>query len=377
MAHTILVDGSPLSRPWAGTGIQRYTVNLLREIAKIAAVEDAPQFRVLVPSLEDCDLNGWNGQHGFDVAVRPWMRFYHAWKYGLVNSLALGSEDALFMPAPVSVYLKPKRLAVMVHDVIPLLFPERYRSPIFRHTYTSSMSKADLILTNSERSKADMVSRFGVPSDKVVVAYLGYERDIFRPGPADTAESREMRRRIGINRPYILHVGGGDPRKNLVRLVRAYEATITRRKDLDFQLVLGGSPGWGSEPLLQLVQKASLQGNVILAGRVPDRELPHLYRGAMCFAMPSLYEGFGLPALEAMACGIPLMISSQSSLPEVVGPAALYFDPEGVEEMSAAMERLLTDSAMRNQLVLQGLERARQFSWAECARITLAALKKL
>jgi glycosyltransferase involved in cell wall biosynthesis len=377
MAQTILVDGNSLSRPWAGTGIHRYTVSLLREFAQIATGESAPHFRIFVPSLTGCELDGWSRQSGFDVTVRPWMRFYRAWKYGLANSLAVGAQGVLFEPAPVSIYVKPKRLAVTVHDVIPLLFPERYRSPIFRHTYTSSLRKADLILTDSECSKADMVSRFGVPAHKVVVAYLGYERDAFRPGPADTPEGREMRRRIGINRPYILHVGGGDPRKNLVRLVRAYEATITRRKDLDFQLVLGGSPGWGSEPLLQLVRKPSLRGNVILAGRVADCDLPQLYRGAACFAMPSLYEGFGLPALEAMACGTPMMISNGSSLPEVGGEAALYFDPESVDEMAQAMERVLTDSALREEMSRKGLERAQQFSWGACARTTLAALQSL
>ena len=376
MAQTILIDGNPLSRPWAGTGIQRYTVNLLREIAKIAVV-GTPQFRVFVPSRTDCQLNGWNQQSGFDVAVRPWMRFYHAWKYGLVNSLALGSEDALFVPAPVSVYFKPKRLAVTVHDVIPLLFPERYRSPIFRHTYTSSLRKADLIFTDSECAKADMVSRFEVPPDRVVVACLGYDRDAFQPGPPNMVESQKMRCRMGINQPYMLHVGGGDPRKNLVRLVRAYEATVTRRKDLDFQLVLAGSPGWGSEPLLQLIQKPSLQGRVILAGRVPDRYLPDLYRGAACLAMPSLYEGFGLPALEAMACGTPVMISNSSSLPEVGGDAALYFDPESVDEMSQTMERILPDSTLRQELSRKGLEQAKRFSWEACARTTLAALKSL
>jgi glycosyltransferase involved in cell wall biosynthesis len=380
MAQTILFDGYVLGRGYAGTGMHRYAVNLIHAIEKITASEDGPAFRIFLPSLSDGAGNGWRQRPGFELVGQPLMRFHRAWKYGLVNTLALGAGDAVFAPTPISVYLKPRRLAVTVHDVVPLLFPERYQSLMgraLRHACTSSMRKADLILTVSEHSKSDMVSRFAVAPEKIVVAYEGFDRDAFRPGPVDTPASREMLSRLGITRPYVLHVGRGDPRKNLVRLVEAYEALTARRKDLDFQLVLGGSLGWGHGPLTELVRKASLQGKVAVPGPVPDRDLPMLYRSAACFAMPSLYEGFGLPVLEAMACGTPVMISNTSSLPEVGGDAATYFHPESVDEMSQAMERVLTDSALRDEMSKKGLERARQFSWEACARTTLAALKNL
>ena len=378
MAQTIFFDGYVLDRRHAGTGIHRYAVNLLRELEKITVGAEEPEFQIGVPPGAQPQFNGWAHRPGFRISTRRLMRFHRAWKYGLVNSLNFQMRNGtVFEPIPVAVYFKPRRLAVTIHDVAPLLFPEQYKSKIFLHTYTSSMSKADLIFTVSEHSKADMVSRFGVPADKIVVGYEGFDRDMFQPGPVDTSESREMLRRLGITRPYVLHVGRGDPRKNLVRLVQAYEALTARRKDLDFQLVLGGSLGWGYKPLLELVRKASLQGRVIVTGPVPDRELPMLYRAAACFATPSLYEGFGLPVLEAMACGTPVMISGSSSLPEVGGDAAIYFDPESVDEMSQVMERLLTDSGLREEMTTKGLERAPQFSWERCARVTLAALKNL
>ena len=377
----ILFDGYALARSYAGTGIHRYAVSLLTAIEKITAAGGGPEFRILLPSLADAEPNAWKPRRGFELRAQPLMRFHRAWKYGLVNSLALArGNDAVLAPTPISVYLKPKRLAVTIHDVVPPLFPERYRSFMGRvlvHAYTSSMRKANLIFTDSECAKTDMASRFGVPAGKIVVAYLGFDPDKFHANPIGETRTPQILSRYGVNRPYVLHVGRGDPRKNLVRLVQAYESLITRRKDLNFQLVLGGSQGWGSEPLVELARKPSLQGKLILTGPVPDSDLPALYRSAACFAMPSLYEGFGLPVLEAMACGTPVMISNSSSLPEVGGDAALYFDPESVDEMAAAMERLLTDSSLREQMVKKGLERARQFSWEACARTTLAALKSL
>src|ERR1700722_16215309 len=128
MAQTILFDGYVLSRKYAGTGLHRYAVNLLHEIKKITAAEGGPGFRVFLPSLADGVGNGWKQRPGFRLAPRPLMRFHRAWKYGLVNSLAIGAGDALFAPTPISVYLKPRRLAVTVHDVVPLLAPERYQS---------------------------------------------------------------------------------------------------------------------------------------------------------------------------------------------------------------------------------------------------------
>jgi glycosyltransferase involved in cell wall biosynthesis len=382
MGQRILLDGFVLRKSFRGTGINRYLINLLREFEKTAAVEEDSDFQVLVPSLRECGLDGRRKQPGgFAVASHPFMRFHRVWKYGLVNSVMVrAGARTVFVPIPVSVYLKPRRLAITVHDIIPLVFPEQHRSiqgTVFLHTYTSSMRRADLILTDSACSKADMVSRFGVPEKKITVAYLGFDAQLFRPDPAESSVASYSLGQYGITKPYLLHVGRAEPRKNLVKLVEAYDHLTSRRKDLDVQLVLSGPLGWGYEPLLQSLKKPSLQRRVILTGRVPDHELAVLYRSAACFVMPSLYEGFGLPALEAMASGTPLVSSNRSSLPEVAGEAALYFDPESVEEMSAAMERLLTDRELRARLVATGLKRACQFSWQQCAHTTLAALRSL
>jgi alpha-1,3-rhamnosyl/mannosyltransferase len=286
----------------------------------------------------------------------------------------------LFLPFPYPIYYKAVPLAIMVHDVIPLLAGigrRSFRAIFFRQAYSSSLRRADLILTNSEHSKADMVSVCGIAPERILVAYLGFDPDIYQPSLTDARQRAQILIRYGIDAPYILWVGKMEPRKNLVGLVQAYGLLLKHRKDLALQLVLCGGQNWGCENLNHLLREPVYRGQVIRTGVVPNSDLSVLYQSAVGFAMPSLYEGFGLPTLEAMASGVPVISSNRSSLPEIAGNAALYFDPESVEEMSMAMERLLTDAALRQQLVARGRERVKHFSWEACARATLAALRSL
>ena len=288
--------------------------------------------------------------------------------------------DVLFLPFPYPIYYKAVRMAIMVHDVIPLLPAFRHHSPraiLFRQSYSLSLRRADLVLTNSEHSKADMVSLCGIPPEKIRAIHLGFDTDICQSPLPDPREEARVLGRYGIDAPYILWVGKMEPRKNLLGLVQAFTLLLQRRKDLALRLVLCGGQNWGCEDLNRLLRKPAYRGRVIRTGVVPNSDLSVLYRGAVGFAIPSLYEGFGLPTLEAMASGAPIMSSNRSSLPEIAGDAALFFDPDSVEEMSMAMERLITDTALRQQLVGRGRERVKQFTWEACARATLAALRSL
>jgi glycosyltransferase involved in cell wall biosynthesis len=381
MARSICVDGLFLHPHHHNVGITRYLLNLLRGMERLERDGDRFQISVLVPPVAAANGCGLIQRPGFELVPLFAMRLRRFWRLGLLMAATRRVRaDVLFLPSPVPIYAKPMCLAVTVHDVIPLVFPDEYRSfygRFLQYSYLSSLRKADLIFTDSEYSKTDLVSNCGIRGDRIVVAYLGFDADLFKALPPNLSEQREVLGRYGIEQPYLLHVGSLEPRKNLVRLLQAYRVLIDRRRDFSLQLVLCGRTSASSNEILRAIRAPGRPRRVIVTGAVPDRDLAVLYGVATACAMPSLYEGFGLPLVEAMASGVPVMSSNASCLPEIAGDAALYFDPESVEEMSECMERLLSDSALRDALVARGLERTRRFSWEGCARKTLAALKSL
>lgn len=380
MARNIYVDGLFLTRRYSWCGINRYLVNLLRSMVTIDHLPDDFKLEVLVPSLSEVEGFEPGDHEGFELVSCPAMRLRKLWRFGVFLGMTKALRaDALFLPSPAPVQYKPFRLAVTVHDVIPVLFPDKFRSlggRLLRRSVASSLSKADLIFTDSEYSKSDILSSCAIPPARIVVTHLGFDSTLFNPAPIDLTHKQEVLSRLGIKQPYLLHVGAIEPRKNLARLVRAYRL-LASRDHCDFQLVLCGRLGWGYQELLDLIKVPELQGRIVRTGAVPDRELAVLYKGAVGCVMPSLYEGFGLPLLEAMASGVPVITSDRSCLPEIAGDAAVYFNPESVEEMSDAMERVLSDSALRHGMIDRGLKRAQLFSWEDCARKTLAALREL
>ena len=217
----------------------------------------------------------------------------------------------------------------------------------------------------SQATKDDLVAHYGVPKEKIPVVYHGVEPR-FRPTPDPAVPAR-----YGLPSRYFLYLGTLQPRKNLERLLQAY-AQLSGDVPA---LVLAGAKGWYFERIAAAIAALGLGERVFLPGYVPDEDVPALLTGALALVFPSLYEGFGLPVLEAMACGTPVVTANTSSLPEVVGEAGLLVDPLRVDEIAAAMQRLLADEALRAELSRRGLERAGLFSWDRCARETLAVLE--
>jgi len=228
------------------------------------------------------------------------------------------------------------------------------------------------IITVSENSKSEIIKYLNVSEEKISVIYGGYA-DIFKL-ESDDRLSSDVKRKYNITGNYLLYVGTLEPRKNLLGLIRAYAQS--RAKD-DFILVLAGGKGWQYENIFKLVRELKLENRIIFTGYVPENDLPGLYQGATLFVYPSFYEGFGLPPLEAMACGLPVIVSHTTSLPEVVGDAGVYVDPNDVEQISFSIDTVLSDSELRQTLIQRGLERAKLFSWEKAAKETLKLYQKV
>lgn len=234
-----------------------------------------------------------------------------------------------------------------------------------------SLARAAQVVAISDATRDAILKEFKLPAAKVTVTPLAADPVYGRPVPPE--ELARIRGKYGIDRDYILAVGTLEPRKNLKNLLLAFAAM---RRTTTEQLVVAGGHGWLFEETEALLQKLGLGSRVILTGYVPDRELPALYQGAKVFVFPSVAEGFGLPILEAMMGGTPVITSNTSSMPEVGGTAALYFDPSDTKGLRLALERALTDEALRERLAEAGREQAAKFSWEETARKTLGAYHK-
>jgi glycosyltransferase involved in cell wall biosynthesis len=254
----------------------------------------------------------------------------------------------------------------VIHDVLPLRYPAEYRlqQPYLRHYVPRVLASSAAVVVNSECTRRDVLAVYRLRPDKVHVALCGFDERRFFPDPADAPRQTD---------PYALFVGNVLPHKNLARLVEAFAAARARRP---FRLVIrgGGRPEHVSA-LRARIDALGVGAHVDWQPWAGDDELLTLYRGARMLVLPSLYEGFGLPALEAMACGTPVIVSNVASLPEVVGDAAVFVDPEDVGSISAAMTRLLSDDALAKELRGRGLARARSFSWERTARQVQAVLR--
>jgi glycosyltransferase involved in cell wall biosynthesis len=232
-------------------------------------------------------------------------------------------------------------------------------------------ARADRIIAISEATRQDIIRHLRVPADRVERIYCGVES---RFQPVENGQLRDFREQRGLERGFILYLATIEPRKNLIRLIDAY-AELRRRGATDRPLVLAGGPGWGVESIVRHVHEAGVEDSVRFVGFVPEPEMPLWYNAADLFVYPSEYEGFGLPALEALACGTPVVASNRSSLPEVVGDAGVLVDPTDTGAMADAMQRVLEDERLQSRLSAAGPEQARPFTWRRMAEETLAVYR--
>jgi glycosyltransferase involved in cell wall biosynthesis len=346
--------------------------------------------RQLVPALTDQDpgleMKLFHARFG-TAAPERWMRslwveelpsgiraLYPRWNLTGRPPLppALASLDLVHAPSSVAVppAADGQKLVVTVHDlaflVVPHVFPAVWRN-LFRMGLRATVRRADAIIAVSRNTAEDLLSRTKVDPAKVHVIPEAAAETEPAPGAEDALA------RLKVPRPYLLFVGTLEPRKNLVRLIRAYRRAAA--SGLPHALVLAGPLGWRHQTLLREIALYG-PGEVVLTGPLAPPELDALYRAAAAFVYPALYEGFGLPVLEAMARGVPTICSNTSSLPEVAGDAALGVNPASVREIASAIQTLLADPALRARLAGLGRARADRFSWDETARLTLMVYEK-
>jgi glycosyltransferase involved in cell wall biosynthesis len=266
--------------------------------------------------------------------------------------------------------------AVTVHDMSLFLFPRLQPKKsvlLVRSILPSVVRKAAAVITISQSAKADIVRVLKISAAKIHVVYGAAGCEFQRI--SDARELERVKRKYRLDAPFVLAVGTLEPRKNLARLVRAFAGL--RRAGRGEQLVLAGQPGWNYGPLRQVIEGSDLRGAVRLPGYVPPEDLPALYHLARAVAFPSFYEGFGLPIVEAMACGTPVLTSNCSSMAEVGAGAALLVDPCSEEDIEHGLLRLVTENGLREELSEAGLARAAQFTWARAAAETAAVYRQI
>jgi glycosyltransferase involved in cell wall biosynthesis len=298
--------------------------------------------------------------------------------------MLLHSPDVLFVPSHVLPLYHPRCSVVTVHDLGHRYYPEAHTARQRRYLEWSTryhVRTAAHLLADSRATQCDLVRLYGADPGRITVAHLGVDPTIVPV--RDPGRLAEVRHKYGIAGPYILYVGTLQPRKNLVRLIDAFAQMLaacrpeTQPDDGRLQLVLAGKQGWLSEDILARPRALGIERRVVCPGFVADQDRAALYSGARLFVMPSLYEGFCMPVLEAMVCGAPVACSNVSSLPEVVGDAALLFDPLDTEAMATTMGLALQRKDLHRQMVERGIERARGFTWARCAKRVLAVLERV
>ena len=344
-----------------GTGV--YTRQLLRHLQPLLTGDELT-------------VLGIRAAHGDTSFVRPEsLRLLRSPRYRSVWSqarlplhLMAHRYDLLHVPGHKLPVLAPCKTVVTIHDLAFLRFPETFKS-LHRQRLVwftrNAVRRADRIIAISESTKRDLRELLGAPDERIDVVHHGVDHGLFRPDVAPAVRTT----------PYILSVGTLQPRKNYAMLIRAFKRLCERRRE-PIELLIAGQHGWMWEGIETETRKQPFADRIKLLGYVEDPQLPALYHGAALVAMPSLYEGFGLPLLEAMACGAPLVASNASCFPEVVGDAAVTLDPLDEDAWMNTMNELLDDSAKREALGRKGLERARLFTWEQTAQQTLYVYRK-
>lgn len=297
----------------------------------------------------------------------PFNHFFWNWQLNYQFNIKKPELDIIHSPESCTIYkkLKNHKTIITVHDIRQVLFPEistginKYGYKLF---FKKALTNSDKIITVSENTKLDIICKYNVPKNKISVIPLAASHDFQK---LNDVKSNHFKIKYSIDYPFILYVGSLDKHKNIPNLLKAYYKS--KKMGIIHKLVITGKKNLKHTEIFETIEKLSLQNDVIFTGYIPDEDLPLFYNKADLFVYPSIYEGFGIPPLEAMACGTPVITSNTSSLPEVVGDAGIMVNPYDVDELANKMYEVLNNEYLRKEMSKKGLERAQLFSWKKCA----------
>ena len=344
-------------------GIGEYAYELLRQFEGFKI--DNLRFTIYLKNkpLEDMprEREGWN--YKIIGPKKMWTQF------ALPLNLFLSPKkpDVFFSPSHYAPRFSPVPTAISIMDLSYIHFPELFtKHDLYQLVNWTKYSakNARKIFTISNFSRDDIIKTYGKDPKDVITTYLGIKQVL---------SMEELKKKFGIDGNYILFVGTLQPRKNITKLIEAFSKLKTK----NIKLIIVGKKGWLWEEIIQAPEKYNVTDRVKFLDFVSDEDLPSLYKHATCFVLPSLYEGFGLPVLEAMKYGCPVIISNVSSLPEVGGDAAFYFDPQNTDEIAQKIDQVVSDKNLRQEMIEKGYNQVKKFSWEKTAKQTLEVLEDL
>lgn len=359
---------------YRGTGIGTYSYQLINSLNNIDGFNN---YVLYMP--KNCALN-INFNKNIQIENIKEENKNNFWNEVNVPNLSLDKNIDLYHVPQNGIGLPHHKncpFVITLHDVIPLKMPETV-SHQYLKIFNSEMPKiiplCDGIITVSEYSKEDIIKAFNFPREKIFVTYLASE-PIYKPMDKKLSKAI-IKKHYGISSDFILYIGGYSPRKNILGLIEAFSILKTKFHR-DIKLVISGNKGISYSIYKKRVEELRIEDNVIFTGFISMKHIPYLYNASSLFVYPSFYEGFGLPPIEAMACGVPVIASKASSIPEILQDSALLIDPHNIDILCSKMHAVLMNKCLQNALISKGLKRTSQLSWNKTAEKTLNAYKKI
>lgn len=353
-------------------GVSEFSYELLSQFNKYQV--SSIKYQVYLKSQPGSKMPGES--QSFKYRVFGPGKAWTQWRLPLDLYLHRPRPDIFFTPSHYSPRFSPIPTVVSVMDLSYHYYPELFKEKDLyqlKNWTNYSVSKAKAIITISKSTKNDIIKLYGIPENQVFVIYPGI-KPVFDLMPHIYPMS-ELQAKYQIDKRFILFVGTIQPRKNIERLIKAYSKLASEKEFHDIKLVIAGKKGWLYESILSTPESLGIKDKVLFLDFVPDEDLPLLYREAVCLCLPSLYEGFGLPILEAMKYECPVITSNVSSMPEAGGEAALYVDPTDVDDIADKMKKIAGSKKLRNELIEKGKKQVSKFSWEKAAKETLGVLQ--